>query len=360
MALLINHRTVTILSGVALALSLSACESSGTRRIASIGPAGPQGPAGSQGPAGPQGPSGPQGIAGAAGLPGLDGLPGTDALPGVGPAIDALAVGGLVGPDGIAGTGLLANAGDPGNINPTIAGVLVMTGETVKTVSGTTQTLATLVDGVLPGETSITGRVVNVVEKTGQVLVDVGQGKGYLVDGLTAAPGDVVTLALGNHDAVGGSASPLVGVSVASSLQPNGELLAAGIASTGPAANNGLIGVSALSDNQNQGKFLTLGVASGGELLTLAPGSGTGAGAGAGGLVGGVVQTLSGVLTPANGGGAPGLGDAGGLVGGVVGTVTGVLTPGEGSGTPTPDGAAGGVVGGVQGLLSNLGNLGGK
>ncbi|MCW5647472.1 MAG: hypothetical protein KIT23_09675 [Sphingopyxis sp.] len=276
-------------------IALAACESSGSTRIGSVGPAGP---AGATGPAGPVGATGPAGPAGS-------GL-------GLGNA-GALAVGGLVGPGGIAGTGLLANTGDPGNVNPVIGGVLVKSGSLVNVVADKGLLLANAVDGRLPGSTNLVGTVIGVVKATGVSLVQTGNGQQYLVDGLTAAPGQLITATIGQATALGSAgASPLIGASI-------------------------------LSPGQQNGSLLTVGVGSGGQLVTLQPGTG-------GNLIGGVTGGLT-------GGSAAGSPVA--LVGNVVGTATGALgqvTGGvtDGSGGAPGSNAVTGVVSGVTGTVGGV------
>lgn len=270
-------------------LALAACESSGSYRVGSVGATGPTG---ATGPAGPAGPAG-------------SGL-------GLGDA-GALAVGGLVGPGGVAGTGLLANTGDPASVNPVIGGVLVKSGGLVNVIADKGLLLASAVDSKLPGDTELVGTVVGVVKSTGVALVQTGNGQQYLVDGLTAAPGQLVTATIGQATALGSpGASPLIGASI-------------------------------LSPGQQNGSLLTVGVGSGGQLVTLQPGTGGNLlGGAAGGLTGGgtagtpvtlvsnVVTTATGALSQvtsgATGGAADGDGNAvTGLVTGVTDTVGGVL-----------------------------------
>lgn len=300
-----SRMVASILIAAGSVLSLSACESNGTTRVGLVGPPGPAGAPGPQGPAGDPGPAGPAGPAGPSGSNGLPGLPGLDTSG----ALGALAVGGLVGPNGVAGTGLLANSGDPENIHPAVAGVLVNTGGVVKGVGDKTATLAQIVDSNVPGAIPITGTVAQVIQATGQALVTTGNGEGYLVDGLTAAPGELVTLTVGTAKAVGG---------------PD---------------QTPLIGVSALSPTQTTGQVLTVGVGSGGELVTLQPGAiapGGGAGSNPVGAVTGVVQGVVGGVTGGGTGSNP-VGAVTGVVSGVVGGLTG--------GT----GGATGLVGGLLG-----------
>lgn len=282
-------------------IALAACESSGSTRIGSVGPAGPAGATGPAGPAGATGPAGPAGPAGPTG----SGL-------GLGNA-GALAVGGLVGPGGIAGTGLLANTGDLDNVNPVIGGVLVKSGSLVNVVADKGLLLANAIDGRLPGSTNLVGTVIGVVKATGVSLVQTGNGQQYLVDGLSAAPGQLITATIGQATALGSAgASPLIGASI-------------------------------LSPGQQNGSLLTVGVGSGGQLVTLQPGSG-------GNLIGGVTGGLT-------GGSAAGSPVA--LVGNVVGTATGALGQVTGGVTDGSVGAPGGnaVTGVVSGVTGTVGGV---
>lgn len=353
-----KRKAAVALSSAILLVGLSGCESSGSTRFASIGPPGPQGISGApgaQGPAGPQGvagPAGPAGPAGSSGPGGPGGPGGAGGLPGAG-ALGALAVGGLVGPGGIAGTGLLANTGDRDNRIPAVSGVLVAAGETVRRVAGGPVTiLADRVDAALPGAVPIAGRVVEVVASTGQALVRTGNGQDYLVDGLTAAPGALVNLSVGNARLLGAAGqSPLVGASV-------------------------------LSAGQNQGQALSVGIGSEGRALTVAAPAAGGAGGPAGNVVGAVAQAVTGLVPGVagqggqpNGGGAnvvgavtqvvgglvPGAGGASAPaanpVQGLVQTVTGVLQPPASAppGAGPPANPVGGLLPGLRGLLGGAG-----
>ena len=269
-------KITTLVSSAVLMVGLSACESNGSTRISSVGKNGLQGAAGPQGEAGPQGTQGPQGPAGANG----SGF-------GLGSA-GALAVGGLVGPNGVAGTGLLANTGDPNSRIPLISGVLVATGGALQTVSGQGTILANVVDSRTPGGIDVAGRVVGVVQATGDALIRTGNGQQYLVDGLTAAPGQLVQVTVGNATVLGSpTQSPLIGASV-------------------------------LSPQQAQGDALTVGVGTQGQLLTL--GTPTNPAGGQSNPVQGVIGTVNGVL-----GGVTQPGTNSGTVQGVLQGVTGGL-----------------------------------
>ncbi|MEE2690137.1 MAG: hypothetical protein VX640_01230 [Pseudomonadota bacterium] len=221
-----------------MSLILSACESQGGQRISAVGTAGgsaqgepgPQGPQGPQGPEGPHGAQGPQGEQGPQGPQGEAGADGNFNLGQAG----ALAVGGLVGPHGIAGTGLLAGTGDPDSALPVLAGVEVKSGKLVNIVGGKTMKVARVVDKKAPGAAPITGSVVGVVQTTGQTLVRTGEGEEYLIDGLTSAPGQLITATIGQAYPLGSpEAQPLIGASLLSPDQQIGSLLTVGIGSDG-------------------------------------------------------------------------------------------------------------------------------
>ena len=247
-----------------------------------------------QGPAGPQGAAGPQGQAGADGQDGNVNLG----------AAGALATGGLIGPNGLAGTGLLANTGDPENSPELLSQGLILTGEKAQLAAGAAFYATSIVDNQLPGSTALAGTVLGVAEDTGQALVQAGNGEIYLVDGLTAAPGDLITASIGEATAIGGGEDSLLGLSV-------------------------------LSADQQDGGLVTLGVGSGGDLVTLDT-------ALTGDVVGGVTDTVGGVteVLPVSTGGDVG--------GGLTETVGGVLDDPTGTLEDTVD-TGGGLVGGLLG-----------
>ena len=290
--------------------ALAACESSGSYRVGSVDSGGSVGATGATGPAGATGATGAAGATGPAG-PSGNGL-------GLGSA-GALAVGGLVGPGGVAGTGLLANTGDPASVNPVIGGVLVKTGGLVNVIADKGLLLASAVDSKVPGNTNLVGTVVGVVKSTGVALVQTGNGQQYLVDGLAAAPGQLITATIGKATAIGSpNASPLIGASILSPGQQNGSLLTVGVGSAG--------------------QLVTLQPGTGGNLLGGATGGLTGnPGSGAVGspvtLVSNVVTTTTGALGQVtngltggtSGGGGTAVDPVTGVVTGVTGTVGGVL-----------------------------------
>jgi len=257
----LSSALVPFLLGSSLVLLLPGCESSGGLRVASVG--NPPASGGGDGSGTDQGGTGGDKGTGGGGNGDTGGTGGGTG--GAGALLSGLPVGGVVGPDGVGGTGLLANTGDPSNPN-VAAPVLTTAGNAVLGVAGTTGKL-------VPDSTPIVGTVEKVLADTGQALVRAGDGSGYLVDGLTAAPGSAVTIAAGNATLVGTPGS------------------------------NPLIGVSALSNTQTQGSLLTAGVSAAGNLVTAAGPEGTG------GTLGNTVSAL----VPSNATGA--LGSATGAVG---------------------------------------------
>lgn len=231
----------SIISALALSASLGfllpACSSDGVTRVSAIGPQGSGGQNGQQGPQGEQGPAGPQGPQGQAGADGTDGANGADGADGNVNLGDAgtLAVGGLVGPNGVAGTGLLANTGDPDNTNETLSAVLTQTGEEISSAS---VFIASAIDETVPGGVPLTGTVLGVLDETGQTLVQTANGDAYLVDGLLAAPGDLITATVGGARAIGSEDT------------------------------DALIALNTLSEQADMGQLATVGVGSGGDLAT--------------------------------------------------------------------------------------------
>jgi hypothetical protein len=160
-----------------------------------------------------------------------DGSGGTGSQTGQG-LLSQVALPGVVGAGGVADTGVLANTGNPSNPGP-LGPVLVTAGNAVLGAGSQTPTLVQAVDSTVPGSVPIAGTVVKVVEGTGQALVDAGNGNGYLVDGLTAAVGQAVSLNVLNKDVLPAGSAPLAGVSLASATQNVGTLATVGADAAG-------------------------------------------------------------------------------------------------------------------------------
>lgn len=208
---------------------------------------------------------------------------------------DSLATGGLVGSNGLAGTGLLANTGNPDNQAPIIANLLTASGETVNLIAGTGMKLTSAIDPNLASDNSITGTVIGVVEDTGDALIRTGEGEEYLVDGLVAAPGELITTNIGDTVLLGSEeATPLIGASVLSADQIDGNLATVGLASNGDLIT---LDVNLNDTTLGLDNGLTDGLSSGGNLgdttsgLTdLGSGGDLGTGGGDGGIVSGTAS----------------------------------------------------------------------
>lgn len=332
-----TRRLQASLTCTAALLLATACQTTGTTRVGAIGPAGPQGAQGAPGAPGPAGTDGESGTNGA------DGSSGTFT------GASTLSVGGLIGPDGLAGTGLLANTGDPNSQPALMSKLLVESGETVNAVLPSTLQITSLVDEALPGSTPIVGTVVGVIESTGQALIQTGEGDAYLVDGLLAAPGDLIAASIGESYPLGSAeADPFIGASLLSPSQDTGEFATIGFGSDGE--------LLTLSDNGGAiDTLIAPGVDTLGSITAIAEGSDiSGPIAGAIESVSFVTEgdpiaaisgdggVLSGALSLTEGGDLGGVTDVlspdtGGLLDGAVETLTG------------EDGLVGGTLGGLTG-----------
>ncbi|KCZ52407.1 collagen-like protein [Hyphomonas pacifica] len=229
-------------AAISTLLVLGACESTTTRRIASVGSTanglvGPAGPQGEAGPKGDTGRSGPQGIAGLNGVDGLDGINGTDGLDGtsgddgnfnLGEA-GMIATGGLVGDNGIGGTGLLANLGDPNTSAPVLDTVSMAAGDLL---SGTGEQLASVMTDA-NSDSALSNVVVaaaDTVTNVGDTLTGYASGEEMLVDGVLDATSPILAANVGASNIVGGDKTPAISLSVLSDTQAEGTLLEAGVA----------------------------------------------------------------------------------------------------------------------------------
>lgn len=256
---------LTLLLSAGILFTATACQSTGASRISLVGEPGPQGAAGATGAQGEQGETGAEGAQGEQGESGQDG----SAISGTG----ALAMGGLIGDQGVAGTGLLANTGDPKNNLSYTANLEKETGESVIVATDELSDTAAMIDEQLPGSTPVAGTAVSAVAAVGQALVDTGNGDGYLVDGLVAAPGDIAAVSAGGAS-TGGDSDPWVDAALFSSDSGSGEMLGVNVSDSGdPVSVNG-----ALADGA-QGALAPatdpLTDASGGALATISDGGDT-------------------------------------------------------------------------------------
>lgn len=259
------------------AMIVSACESTGSLRLASVG-------------------SVPDGSTASSGSSGGDGA--TSSSSGGSSSSSSGASGGPSG-GGTSGSDS-ANALGAGKI-------LVTAGNTVIGVAGTTRKVNGGVS--LPATGLVTGTVTRVLRKTGQTLVDIGQGNMLILGKAGGAVGDPLRIDLGSHTVVSApNRSALLGAAVLS-----------------PAGSGNLVAVPL-----NRALDLTSG-ASGGLLRS------------------GLANGLSGSPTGGVAGSVSGSATAGGSA-----TTTTPQTPVTGAAT-TVGGVAGGAVNATTGVLGGLG-----
>lgn len=293
------------------AMAISACESTGSLRLASVGNV-PDGTGSSSSSGGDTASSSSGGSSGGAG---------------------ASSGGGSGG-----GTGSSSSSGGQGALGA--GNILVTAGNTVIGVAGTTKAVSNGV--LLPATGLVTGTVTRVLRKTGQTLVDIGNGNTLILGKAGGAIGDLLRIDLGSHTVIGApNRSALLGVGVLSPAG-SGNLVAVSLGkaldlttnATGGLLNGGA-NAGVLSGVTNTVSGVVNGVTSGGAgSLTGAVGATatTPAGSANAGATTAVTGTLNGVTNT-----------VGGVVNGVTGTATGILGAGA-------TGSNGGLLG--TGLLN--------
>ena len=196
----------------ALALLLSACETSGHSRYASVGtpPPSPGGGGGSED--------------GSGGNPG-GGNPG----------------GGNGGGSGGGSSGLVAAAVE--QVTP----VMVTAGNAVLGVSNGLEGVTTPIATALPVTQPVTGTITRVLQDTGTVLVDAGEGRTLLLQGAQGVVGDIVTIDLGSQSVITGlDGTPgAIGVGALGDAQPLGTVASLGVLNAG---NTALASVNGVAD----------------------------------------------------------------------------------------------------------------
>ena len=366
---------MTLAACSAVALLLSACESTGSSRFAGVGAGNPGSGSGSGGGSG----GGTDGGTGG-GTGGGSGGPG----------------GGTGGTGGGAGGGAGSGSGSgSGNVVTAaleqVSPVLVTAGNAVLGVSDGQGGLTTPIATALPVAQPVTGTITRILNDAGTVLVDAGEGRTLLLQGAQGVVGDLVTIDVGGRNVTNGlnGTAGAIGVGVLGGTQPTGTVASVGVLNAGNTALatvNGLANVSVTNVTAPTGGVANnlLNVALGGNQLlgtgdpalvnaSLLPGGLALPGTGSGGLpatgpvtgtVGAVVQSATGLL-----GGTGATGALGSTVQQVtesvlapIGVGAGATTGGAQAGagaTASPGGllapvtgAVGGVVGGLTGGLT--------
>jgi hypothetical protein len=143
-------------------------------------------------------------------------------------------------------------------------------------VAGKHDQLAQVVNGKLPVAGIVTGTVTRVLDRTGQTLVNLGEGSGT---------GGLIL------DGVGGKLGALVAIDLG-----KGKVIAA------PEGSKPLIGLNVLAQNPGTGSLATVSAATGGKLVALDVNGTLGnAGGLLGGATGGLAGTTKGVVQTTTG-----------------------------------------------------------
>jgi len=229
-----SRSSLTIGTCAALMFALSGCESAGGLRVGGIGTPGSGSTADSGGGSG----SGGGGTTADAG--------------GSGSAGGGAGAGAGAGAGGSAGGGTQAGGSTGGTGSGTkqaVAGpALVTAGNAVLGVSNGQGGVLTPVATALPVAQPVTGTITKVLNDTGTVLVDAGQGRTLLVEGARGVAGDVLTINVGDRAVTSplGGGQGAIGAGVLGNTQPGGTIASAGVLNAGNsvlADVNGVAGV---------------------------------------------------------------------------------------------------------------------
>ncbi len=166
--------------------------------------------------------------------------------------------------------------GSSGGTSGLVGNLIVTAGNTVIGVAGKHDQLAQVVNGKLPVAGIVTGTVTRVLDRTGQTLVNLGEGSGT---------GGLIL------DGVGGKLGALVAIDLG-----KGQVIAA------PEGSKPLIGLNVLAQNPGTGSLATVGAATGGKLVALDVNGTLGNTGGLlGGTTNGLVGTTKGVVQTTTG-----------------------------------------------------------
>lgn len=185
--------------------SLVACESSGSYRLASVGTV----PDGSS--------SGGTASSGGGDGSNSSSSGGTASSSSGGSSSSGSSSGGATASSSSGGS----SSSSSGGAGPLGGPIIVTAGNAVIGVAGKHNQLATLVNGKVPAATPVTATVTRVLTKTGQTLVNLGNGNSLILNKAGGKIGDVLKIDLGSKTVIGApSGSPLLGVGV---LSPAGS-----------------------------------------------------------------------------------------------------------------------------------------
>lgn len=223
-----SHGRLLALSACStLALLLSACESSGGLRVASVG----------------------------------SGMPGAGSGSGSGSGTDtsggSTSGGGGTGSSGSGSGGSGSGTGGTGSgtggttttasLFQQVSPVLTTAGNAVLGVSDGQGNVTTPIATALPVAQPVTGTITRVLNDTGTVLVDAGAGRTLLLQGAQGVVGDLVSIDIGGQTVTNGldGTTGAIGVGVLGDTQPTGTLASLGVLDAG---NTALATVNGIAD----------------------------------------------------------------------------------------------------------------
>ena len=354
---------LTLTACSAAMLLLSACESTGGTRFSSIGGGAPGAGSGSAGSGSGSGGTGTGTDGGAGTGTGGSGTGGGSGSGGTG-------TGG-----GTGGTGSTGSGGTLGAALQQVSPVLVTAGNAVLGVSDGQGSVTTPVATAVPLLQPVTGTITRVLNDTGTVLVDAGEGRTLLLQGAQGVVGDLVSIDVGGRNVIQGldGTTGAIGVGALGTTQPVGTVAAVGVLNAGNtvlASVNGIADVQVTNISSPTGGIATnlLDAALGGNQLVgngspalvdanVLPGglptSGTGGTSGllapVGSVVNGVTSTTSGLTSSVQ----QATGDALAPIGVGAGATAGGTTAGAGA-TASPGGILTPVTETVSGALNSL------
>ena len=199
----------------ATALALAACSGQHSYRLAAVGDV-------------------PSGSA-AADTASTDGGSATGSDGGSGSTGGSTMGGGATAGNGAGGTGTGMAAGSSRRVPG--GNVLVSAGNATMGLAGRSDRIGGRVNGLTPAATPVAGTVTRVINRTGQTLVDLGNGRTAVLRSARGTVGEVVTLDLGRRSVVGaGRGSSLLGVGVLSATPAQGSLGSVNVANGVPLA----------------------------------------------------------------------------------------------------------------------------
>ena len=206
-----------------LVLLLSACESSGGFRVASVGSSTPGSGSGGSGSG-----SGSGTNTGGGSTSGSSGS-------GTGSA-----------GSGTGGTGT-SGATTSASLLQQVSPVLTTAGNAVLGVSDGQGNVTTPIATALPVTQPVTGTITRVLNDTGTVLVDAGAGRTLLLQGAQGVVGDLVSINVGGQAVTNGlnGTTGAIGIGVLGDTQPTGTLASVGVLNAG---NTALATVNGIAD----------------------------------------------------------------------------------------------------------------